>query len=118
MKDTFKHTPGPWWTDDPVEPDYIFANDGMVAEMRGYGHNAPREANARLISAAPEMYEGGDELNALVVKAQEFLARAIVPDSGIIDVEVVNEMLGIFDGPQQRQAQAKWAAAVAKVEGR
>lgn len=57
MSTEIKATPGPWWLDCTSDPDYIFANDGMVAEIRGNGADLPRLANARLIAAAPEMLE-------------------------------------------------------------
>ena len=54
MKD--KHTPGPW----KVDGTYIYEveQDKILAEVETYNNNElPYEANARLIAAAPEMYE-------------------------------------------------------------
>src|ERR1017187_5008282 len=56
----------------------------------------------------------GNLLNALIVKAQQYLARYIVPDSGISDAKAIGELLGIFDGLELRIAQAEWNAALAK----
>lgn len=68
--------------------------------------------------AARLLREAGDQLNALVKKAQHILATCIVPDSGISDRAVIGDLFGLLDGPEQRRAQANWAAAVAKAEGR
>lgn len=113
-------TPGPWKVayDGPglitvqtVEKQ----KNCILAEMDS--DTREDKGNFSLMAAAPEMREAGGELNALIVKAQQFLARYIVPDSGISDTEAVNELLGIFDGSEQREAQAKWITALAKADG-
>lgn len=54
MRDTSKATPGPWTVSGDAEVYY--APDGFaVASAQGY--KGEREANARLISAAPDMLE-------------------------------------------------------------
>lgn len=62
-----KHTPGPW----EVRYEYnVFAGKRSVASAGGYASNGPDElaiveenkANARLIAAAPAMYEALVEL--------------------------------------------------------
>jgi hypothetical protein len=59
------------------------------------------------------LLEYGNRLNALVVKAQEILSAAIEPE-GMSREEAINELLGLLDGPEQREAQAGWSAAVSK----
>jgi len=53
-----KHTPGPWHTgiDDS---DKVFAadRDGIAVMSGGRRYQAERDANARLIAAAPELLE-------------------------------------------------------------
>ncbi len=60
----FMHTPGPWSTDPEVEHESVLGPNGkMVADCAifGFGKDAPtqerNQANARLISAAPELYD-------------------------------------------------------------
>jgi hypothetical protein len=72
MSEQPKHTPGPWywddedalpWTDyDGVEhaPFLVDRNGRYV--MTGSDIRIPKEANARLISAAPELLEALKEL--------------------------------------------------------
>ena len=44
------------------------------------------------------------QLRKVVTDAQDILARYIVPDSGISEHECVNQLLGLLDGPQTREA--------------
>lgn len=119
MKDT--HTPGPWEFDgvrvfapalDEKVP--VALADGTIA-MHGMGLIAlpyacgpldgsfgSHDANSNLIAAAPEY-------KALVVRAVAVLQRHAPPD-GLSDHEALNELYGIFDGPEYR-------AAIAKAEG-
>lgn len=77
-----------------------------------YGHgvlscdgvsNSPSAGERALIAAAPNLDEALDAALALIRSAQDFLAKYIVPDSGISEHDCVNEMLGIFDGPEWRR---------------
>ena len=40
----------------------------------------------------------------VITDAQDLLATYIVPDSGISEHEVVNQLLGLLDGPKTRAA--------------
>jgi len=55
------------------------------------------KGHADVIAAAPQM-------KTLIEKAVDALVNYIVPDSGITEHDVVNTMLGIFDGPEYRAA--------------
>ena len=120
-----KHTPGPWQVmdfgrndvriaapSDPVEPGCY------VAQMFDWAHNFRDEqnANANLISAAPELLDAGSAQTAIIRSAQEILTRYLVPD-GIDSARAISELFGLLDGPSQRAAQAKWDAAITKAEG-
>ena len=100
-----KHTPGPWQVmdfgrndvriaapSDPVEPGCY------VAQMFDWAHNFRDEqnANANLISAAPEMLAAGKHL---AVKLAE-----VYRDAG--------------QNPAKCQAISDWMAAIAKAEGK
>jgi len=53
-----KFTPGPWFVEDDSYPDDLTIKSGknkFVAKVAQWRGN--KEANARLIAAAPEMYE-------------------------------------------------------------
>lgn len=51
-----KHTPGPWRTSKPREEfGLVWARDVEVARSSDYQSLEEQRANARLISAAPEM---------------------------------------------------------------
>lgn len=57
-----QHTPGPWEALPTVPSDgfdcwTIQAADGELAWSKGYQNEAVRQANARLIAAAPTLYE-------------------------------------------------------------
>jgi len=56
---TAKHTPGPWTTDPEVGHESVIDGEGrLIADCAIFGHGFKRElnvANARLISAAPDL---------------------------------------------------------------
>ena len=53
-----KHTPGPWHVDQDINGLYVAAEaKGGDAVARIYTWHHGQEANARLIAAAPAMYE-------------------------------------------------------------
>ena len=88
MKD--KHTPGPW-TANPHN-DLISDKDGnILAYLRctkttsvGNGW-LPMEANARLVAAAPELFEALEELyNAYLVMEQPRLYKALAEAKKLI----------------------------------
>jgi len=77
-----KHTPGPWWADFDGENTF----DGVEIQQVGRLHYVPvanvpvdytdreeREANARLIAAAPDMYEALCKLEYWFDTDQEIL---------------------------------------------
>jgi hypothetical protein len=109
-----QHTPGPWeiirlkgeldeayWIGPEEHTSIARVEHG--AEDEEYGGSKTQLANACLIAAAPQLL-------ALVNKATDILATYIVPDSGITEHEAVNQLLGLFDGPECR-------AAIGKVTG-
>ena len=124
------HTPGPWRVstiglmNDGALP--VSSDQGQIARVsaqadfpRGQGHNsecAERDANARLIAAAPDLYSGGEAQTAIIHRAQAILTQYLIPD-GIDGPEAINQLLGLLDGPDQRTAQAAWDAALAKARG-
>lgn len=86
-----KHTPGPWyWCDGEDKKDlpYLTSESGKICEFGNweayYPHcgELPNEADARLIAAAPEMYEALRHLahNARASGAEMGLALVVAYD--------------------------------------
>lgn len=73
-------------------------------------------ANARLISSAPDMYEAGQKMMALVEHAQAILTEYLTPN-GMSQADAMNMMLRLLDGPYQREAQGAMRAALSRAEG-
>lgn len=97
-------TPGPWcWTDEPGFRSLVRSDHGLIADLiKGSKRpDAEREANARLIAAAPAMFE---ELSSLVSFVSVMFGRG--PDCVI--PEEVETPLGVpvKIGPMVRDAQA------------
>jgi len=86
-----------------------------VKNIKNHREKAAMKNQLTSAETAQLLRESGDELNALIIRAQELLAAYIVPDSGITDREVIGELLGLLDGPEQRRAQKRWAAAIASL---
>ena len=53
------HTPGPWkiWVDNEVRVRTVSTRPKNITKVFNYGDQDTTFANARLIAAAPEMYE-------------------------------------------------------------
>lgn len=75
--------------------------------------NSPSAEYRALIVAAPLLHEAVTDCDALIKTAQDFLSSYLPPDSGITTDDVVNKMLEIFDGPEQRRVQANVKTALA-----
>jgi hypothetical protein len=107
-----KWTPGPWQTNG----SHIYAPDrAIIAQVHNPGSKAtdyPLVANRDLMAAAPELYEGGDALNELVEATQRNVTAMLTGE--ISDDEFVSVIIGLLDGPEQREAQHKLRAALAK----
>lgn len=58
-----KHTPGPWYLSYPIGHDVLIRNSdspysAIIASVNDYNNDLDRqEANAKLITAAPELLE-------------------------------------------------------------
>jgi hypothetical protein len=78
---TSKHTPGPWHTTVKYE-----VGPRSNAEDQSYGMVVPvadvfgdnKAYDARLIAAAPEMYEALKEVNALILAPAEDLKQSVL----------------------------------------
>lgn len=85
-----KRTPGPWIHDDTNEHylgDFIRMNGICIAKMvQGQTADEEREANARLIAAAPELLKACIAARAFIPKNQEgvrnFVNAAIAKAEG------------------------------------
>lgn len=80
------HTPGPWWIAPKHEGEtYIVGGDylgsgSVVCQIRTYtvGEHAESEANARLIAAAPDLYEALAQFMEKWPAAEKAINDAIV----------------------------------------
>ena len=109
-----KHTPGPWTTDDIDQSDFyrcVIGENKIVCRVRlkGFmGNNLEHaEANARLIAAAPELYDALRELLTDMVIAQGNMRKAAKRDPA---------WEGCAEIIQPRVDAAR--AAIAKAEGK
>ena len=93
--------------------EIVYEDDG---EGGGSFFDFQARANARLISAAPDMYEAGLALNGIVEHAQDILTEYLKP-FGMAKDEAINQLLSLLDGPDQRAAQNAMRAALLKAKG-
>ena len=125
-----KWTPGPW----------VVVSHGSIAEYLGprvcrngnisadiklcgnrwvegaWKDDAEAHANMHLIAAAPDLYAALGKCDALIKSAQAVLAEHLPPD-GMSAAEAINMLLGILDGPDQREAQSAADSALRKARG-
>jgi hypothetical protein len=91
-----KHTPGPWRIADEGSSEdgpLIIAPDDF-AFVQVYGNNKKAKANARLIAAAPEMFEALKLLQKLM---PQMMGNGNVARSFGIDFGLMNEALIAMD---------------------
>ena len=74
------HTPGPWHTDES-KSFYVFG-PGSLAEQAGVENgpfvcNASTKANARLIAAAPEMFEACKAALDLISVCRQYFPKSV-----------------------------------------
>ena len=112
-------TPGPWriLPDTPMDSLTIVGGDGSYVALAGLLDNRVQVANARLIVAAPDLVEALDNTLRLIRRAQDRLSMHLQPDSSDDDGEVLNELLTMFDGPEQRAVEKPARAVLARVRG-
>ncbi len=83
-----KHTPGPWkahFNGDGMEHEHgdIVTDEYLIAHVEcSYGPIGEPEANARLIAAAPQMYEALKGLFAWAVVAYLEIANSTIEYAG------------------------------------
>jgi len=69
---------------------------------------------APIITAAPELKSAGEKLDGLIVKAQTLLTDYLTETRTKEDA--ISLLLGLLDGPEQREAQNAWKEAINKAE--
>jgi hypothetical protein len=76
-----QHTPGPWAVDS-TKSFYVFGPARLSEQAGPFICNASTQANARLISAAPDLLDALRALMALDVKGHALADRLQFSDSG------------------------------------
>lgn len=119
-------TPGPWslisdevWSTTPTRFNSMTVGTPRLAIVDRHNDaegGFPWEANAKLISAAPDLLAAMEASNGLIEKAQDILTSYLIPDGRSKD-EAINALLGLLDGPEQRETQDLARAAISKARG-
>ena len=78
--------------------------------------SCPAKAELQELVAAYRLTQVDAGMQAIILEAQEILAAYIVPDSGVSDHEVINQLLGLLDGARCRRALSREPAAGAARE--
>ena len=68
------------------------------------------------VEALPQMREALKASDALIKEAQGLLEAHLYPDSSQDADETIDHLLGLLDGPKQREVQRNTRAALAKQE--
>lgn len=66
--------------------------------------------------SAPELVQAGNQLHVLIEAAQVILIEYLT--KRLNQAEALDQLIGLFDGPRQREAEQAWYAARAKAEDR
>lgn len=118
-------TPGPWAAERSgptsrlqwiMKPGALRSGSyNCIADVCAQKDQAEAEANARLISATPELLAALRAEDALIEKMQA-LAGDYLTDRILGHEAFANAILAMLDGPTQRDAQGKARAAISKAE--
>lgn len=121
------HTPGPWEihssrsTGEIEKLDYLIEDGSYEINTQGtyWVAHALKVDDAHLIAAAPELLEALDAADTLISKAQQILARYLTrfEPGGLTGKEALLELLGLLEGPKQREWQEAARAAIKKAKG-
>ncbi len=69
-----------------------------------------------ILKEAPNLLAALEEIESLVVQAQDILRDYLVPD-GYDKATCIDKLLGLLDGPEQREKQRKSQAAITAAKG-
>ncbi len=104
------HTQGPWtfvkgngvmFVRGPKAPDMAYAMDVTGEDYTGYGDDEQREANLKLIAAAPELFD----VAATTVSFLEVMSTSILQHMTVREREIASRLLNAAN------------AAIAKAKG-
>lgn len=110
-----KHSPGPWRKNSTGV--IVDAGGVVVAKTLTFPHPKYWEGNKDLITAADELLESVIKYQGIVKDAQDMLAKYIIPDNEVDPQDLINDLLGLFDGAHEREVTRKANAAIDKSKG-
>lgn len=93
--------------DESVPPSYC----GVCGVWMDWNTMPKSPAPEQLSALGIEALDAGVRLDSLIREAQMHLFHYLQPDSGVSDQGLINTLLGLFDGPEQRDAQLAWTSA-------
>lgn len=108
------------WRVGPVDDTRVEDAKGNEVALIDGDYNDPdtwhiMESNARLISASPELLVAGIAQTSILHRAQAIMTNYLQgPPKGLNAEQAINNILGLLDGPDQREAQMKWDLALKK----
>lgn len=82
-----------------------------MGDERYYPWAPSEDADWRLIAAAPSLLASAQAQDSLIADAQLILSRFLQPDQLTADA-ALPELLGLLDGPRQREVQAQSLSAI------
>lgn len=93
--------------------EHLFRNGNLMGAQHGMQKVRDiYEAELQRLRAQVEaMRVAGSAMEGLVMSAQSFLAKHLPPD-GTSEKETISELLGLLDGPHQRNVQKAWTASL------
>jgi len=80
--------------------------------------SCPARVELQELVAAYRLTQVDAGMQAIILEAQGILSSYIVPDSGVSDHEVINQLLGLLDGARCRRALSRGPAAAGVSEER
>jgi len=122
--------PGPYWVNETANGEHqVCGRHGAVVREYPAQQGTLADADCRklqaghlksskaLHDAAPALLEAGEKINALAEMMQAEVTAFLHPDSEITNGDLINRLIYLLDGPEQRDAQGLLRAALSQAKG-